>query len=87
MKEIKYTRHAREKFVVFERHGFEVTGEQVKAAIRNPDQVFSQSGGRFIAQKGITERHVLRVVYRKEEDEYIVITFYPGRRERYESNL
>jgi len=41
----------------------------------------------MIAQKGITARHALRVVYRQEGDKQVVITFYPGRRERYEANL
>ena len=34
-----------------------------------------------------TELHVLRVVYRMEGDTPVVITFYPGRRERYESGI
>jgi hypothetical protein len=46
-----------------------------------------QTKGRMIAQKRITERHVLRVVYRQEGENQVVITFYPGRRERYESKL
>ena len=50
----------------------------------NPDKVISQPNGRFIAQKRITEQHVLRIVYREEGEKRVVITFYPGRRERYE---
>jgi len=41
----------------------------------------------MIAQKGITARHALGVVYRQEGDKQVVIIFYPGRRERYEANL
>ena len=41
----------------------------------------------MIAQKRITERHVLRVIYRQEGENQVVITFYPGRRERYEAKL
>jgi hypothetical protein len=50
----------------------------------HPDRVVLQSGGRLIAQKRLTEGYVLRVVYRMEGEDAVVITFYPGRRERYE---
>ena len=85
MDDIGYTRHAREKFEVLKRHGFEVTSDQVEETVLNPERVISQPGDRFIAQKGISERHVLRVVYREEGETRVVITFYPGRRERYEA--
>jgi hypothetical protein len=42
---------------------------------------------RMIAQRRINERHVLRVIYRQEGEDLVVITFYPGRRERYEAEL
>jgi hypothetical protein len=72
---VRLTQHAKDKFDVLKRHGFEVTPRQVEVE------------GRFIAQKGVTERHVLRVVYRQEGESRVVITFYPGRRERYEAEL
>jgi len=84
---VLYTRHARDKFGILERHGFEVTLEQVEATVLQPEKTFPQAGGRRIAQKAITESHVLRVVYRMEGDTPVVITFYPGRRERYESGI
>jgi len=62
-----------------------VTPGQVADTVLNPEKVIAQPGGRFIAQKRITERHVLRVVYREEGETRVVITFYPGRRERYEA--
>jgi hypothetical protein len=85
MRSTDYTRHARGKFAVLKRHGFEVTADQVEETVSKPDKVIPQPGGRFIAQKGITERLVLRVVYREEGETRVVITFYPGRRERYET--
>jgi len=84
---IRYTRHARYKFEVLERHGFPVTEQQVADTLATPDVVIEQSGGRYVAQKRITERHVLRVVYRREGEDRVVITFYPGRRERYENEI
>ena len=84
---VLYTGHAKEKFKVLRRHGFEVTRQQVEETLSSPDLVESQSGGKMVAQRRITDRHVLRVVYRQEGENKVVITFYPGRRERYESKL
>lgn len=84
---IRYTRHARYKFEVLERHGFPVTERQIADTLEMPDVVIEQPGGKYIAQRRITERHVLRVVYRREREDLVVITFYPGRRERYESEI
>ncbi|MBC7260629.1 MAG: DUF4258 domain-containing protein [Chloroflexi bacterium] len=87
MNGVEYTHHARDKFDVLKRHGFVVTLDQVEETVLHPEKVIPQPGGRFIAQKGITERHILRVVYRQKGDARVVITFYPGRRERYEAQL
>lgn len=91
MADISYTRHARAKFEILKRHGFEVKPDQVEETVLSPENVIPQPGGKFIAQKGITPRHVLRVIYRVEGTTRVVITFpkglsvYPGRRERYEN--
>ena len=87
MSAVDFTRHATDKFDVLKRRGFVVAVDQVEQAVLHPDKVIPQPGGRFIAQKRITEHHVLRVVYRQEGDTSVVITFYPGRRERYETPL
>jgi len=79
---VTFTRHAEEKFKMLAQHGFMVTREQVQVTVMAPDLTLPQSEGRFLAQKRLSERHVLRVIYRCQEDERIVITFYPGRRDR-----
>jgi hypothetical protein len=84
MDKVAFTRHARDKFELLRRHGFEVTPEQIQDTLLRPEKVIPQPGGRFIAQKGIAGHHVLRVVYREEDETRVVITFYPGRKERYE---
>lgn len=86
MRSIKYTRHALTKFDVLKRYGFEITLGQVEGTVSSPDVVLEEGGGvgRLIAQKRLTQRHVLRVVYRHEGDALVVITFYPGRRDRCE---
>lgn len=84
---IRYTQHARYKFDVLARHGFPVTEQQVTEALMRPDEVIPQSESKYIAQKRIGESHVLRVIYRREGEDLVVITFYPGRRERYEGTV
>ena len=87
MSSVRLTNHAQEKLEVLKRYGFEVPLEQIEETLLSPELVIPQTGGKFVAQKGITERHVLRVVYRLEGDDYVVITLYPGRRGRYEDSL
>ncbi len=60
---IVYTHHAREKFELLARYGFPITDQQVEETIRTPALVTAHSGGRLIAQKAISEQHLLRVVY------------------------
>jgi hypothetical protein len=50
-----------------------------------PAKVEGGYKGRKVAQRAITERHVLRVIYEEEQEEIRVVTFYPGRRSRYEA--
>jgi hypothetical protein len=83
---IRYTIHARYKFDLLAQHGFPIREEQVVDVLLSPDIVIPQ-GDRFIAQKRISERHVLRVVYRKEGEDLIVIALYPARREGYEGAI
>ena len=81
---IRFTQHARKKFEVLARHNFVITETQVIDTLESPDTVdFDRNPP--IAQKGFDERHVLRVVFRIEGEDKIVITFYPGRRQQYEN--
>ena len=84
---LRLTRHALEKFEVLRRHGFEVTPAQVEATVSDPESVVRDTGDRFIAQRALSDSHLLRVVFRNEGTVRVVITFYPGRRERYEGQL
>ena len=82
--EIKFTKHALEKFEILQRHGFRISREKVLAAARNPDIIDYSRSPLKIAQAGLDRTHVLRVVYKEEESDKIVITFYPGRKSQYE---
>ena len=55
------------------------------SAIESPDKIESGYKGRRIAQKIIDERHLIRIIYEDLPEVVRVITFYPGRRERYET--
>jgi len=83
-KKVVYGDHAKEKFRILRRHGFVVSKRQVRETVQKPEKVEEGYKGRKVAQRGITVRHVLRVVYEERPEETGVITFYPGRRSRYE---
>lgn len=80
---VRFSRHALEKLQILARHGVEVSEVDVIAAVTEPD-VVDDAKFPMIAQRRMGERHVLRVVFRREGDEIVVITVYPGRRQRYE---
>jgi hypothetical protein len=84
-KKIVYGDHAEEKFDILRRHGFVVSKRQVRETVRTPEKVEAGYRGRKVAQRGITDRRVLRVGYEEGPEDIRVVTFYPGRRSRYES--
>ena len=84
VKKIVYGEHAAEKFLILRSHGFVVSEEQVRETIKTPEKIEEGYRGRKVAQKEITERHVLRVIYEEGSEEIRVVIFYPGRRSRYE---
>ena len=57
---------------------------QVIYAVEKPDRIDYRRLPLLIAQKEFDKTRVLRVVYRKEEEIIVVITFYPGRKSQYE---
>ena len=81
---IIFTKHAKDKFEVFKRHKFLITGKQVLKTIENPDLIDESRLPLLIAQRKIDRTRVLRVVYKKEFSVIKIITFYPGRRKQYE---
>ncbi len=61
---------------------YNLTKNIVEEAIRNPDEIVKGYEGRLIAHK-LLDKHVLRIVYLKTEEEIKVITVYPAKKERY----
>ncbi|MBL8161271.1 MAG: DUF4258 domain-containing protein [Anaerolineae bacterium] len=82
-KPVRFTAHARQKFDDLADMGFLVSEDQVVDAVSNPDSV-DTSETPATAQKSISDHHVLRVVFVEDFDGILVITFYPGRKKRYD---
>ncbi|MEW6581039.1 MAG: DUF4258 domain-containing protein [Chloroflexota bacterium] len=83
VKPIRFTRHARQKLTDLARLGFTVIPDQVIEAVRNPEYVDTNLDPP-VAQRAISERHLIRVVFVEDENELRIVTFYPARRARYE---
>ena len=84
---IIFTKHAREKFKILERHGVKLREEQVIKAVESPEHIDHSRLPLLIAQRKLDAKHVLRVVYRQDRTTRTVITFYPGRTSQYEKNV
>lgn len=63
---IHFTDHALMKIELLKTHGVIVSREIIEDTLRNPDIIDRGYKNRLIAQKRITQRHVLRVVYERE---------------------
>lgn len=83
---IRFTKHAQEKLVAFQGGKIHITGADIIKTIATPEFVDTESRPhQFIAQKELSAKHVLRVVYLLETEKTIkVITFYQGRKSQYE---
>jgi hypothetical protein len=79
-----FTKHSKEKLILSRKAGFCLTQNQIKQAINSPLKVEHKPDGTQIVTVLLDKSHILRVVYRTEDDIIIIITFYPGRRGRYE---
>lgn len=82
---IRYTKHASiDKFAMLKKHRFQVTKKLIKEVLQNPEHKDIKSDSpKIIASKSIDPKHILRVVYKKEDDIITVITFYPAEKGRY----
>ena len=82
---MRLTAYAKSKLVFLREHGFPVSEAAVVQTVRQPSGVSRGHGGRWVAQRPVSERHLLRVVYEDTAQEQVVVTIYPARRSRYES--
>ena len=87
MNKILFSSHAENKFAILKHHGFDVSKETIISTLEGPDKVETGYKSRKIAQKNIDKSHVIRVIFEELPTIVKVITFYPGRRKRYEDQL
>ena len=81
---VVFTKHSDKKFIDFEKVGLIFFKEDVLVTVKNPDHIDEESDApKLIASKRITEKLVLRVVFKIEGDIMTIITFYLAKRGRY----
>lgn len=80
---VRFTKHALEKFIILRRHGVFISKSAVMQVIADPEMTDYSRMPLKIAQRSFDKTRVLRVVYKEEGDDKLVITFYPGRKRHY----
>ena len=82
---IVFTKHAASKFTNLPPGSVMVRKEDVLKAIKNPDyQDLEFDKPKIIVHKNLDTKHIVRVVFKEENDIITVITFYPTKKGRYE---
>lgn len=81
---IRFTKHAEEKFEILKKHGISLTHDRIIAILEAPDLYDRSRYPLIIARGDFDKSHVMRIVYRREGQAYIIITFYPGRKLHYD---
>jgi len=67
-------------------HAVTIDPNFVIETVQSPDKLEAGEEDKLIAQKGLNEELVLRVVYREFNAFILIITLYPGRKSRYEKD-
>lgn len=83
---VQFSNHSQLKIELLKNHGMVIDEAFVKNAVLKPDKVEKGYKGRLIAQKKLDRDHVVRIIYEEHSDYFLVITVYPGRRDRYEKD-
>lgn len=87
MKRVIFSDHAEIKFQILKDHGFIVSKQMIRKAFIPSQHVEQGYGGRKILQTPYDQNHVLRIVFEEKGHEVKIITFYPGRKTRYENKI
>lgn len=83
-----FTKHAaKDKLPMLKRFGWIVTKARVKKVIKNPRWSGLTKKGQKTAMDLVDKTHILRVIFRKENDIITVITLHIARRGKYGSTL
>lgn len=83
-----FTKHALKKFRDLKLLRISLTRKQVIKTIKEADDVDNQIDfPKKIASRALNKNLILRVVFRIEEDDIIIITFYPAEKGRYYNKI
>jgi hypothetical protein len=80
--DVKFTKHATEKFGLLRTFGFTLTQDQVASTIAAADKRENR-GQQTISTKVLDGKFALRVVHEERKGIIVVITFYPVKRKDY----
>ncbi len=85
---IIYTKHAeKDKIPALRELGWNITKAQIRETVGNPKWTGITNKGQKTAMSLVDEKHILRVILRRENDIITVITLHIARRGKYESTL
>ena len=83
-KTVVFTQHAEKKLLLFHRHGFKFSKQEVEDIVKTSARIRLGYASRKVAERIISEEHLLRVIFEEFPRQLKIITMYPARRERYE---
>ncbi len=82
MPEIRFTKHASDKFGFLRAYGFRLSQEEVLATIGAPDNK-ERRGAQTISRRVLDDKFALTVVHEERKGIIVVITFYPVKRKEH----
>lgn len=83
-----FTKHAvKDKIPALKKFGWIITRSRVKQIVKNPRWSGLTKKGQKTVMDLIDEAHILRVIFRKEDDIITIITLHIARRGKYGSTL
>lgn len=81
---IVFTKHALKKFIDLTKLKIYISKSQILNILEKPMLIDEVSDFPSKIATGMLDKtHILRIVYREEDGTIVVITFYPGKKERY----
>jgi hypothetical protein len=82
MPEIRFTKHASDKFGFLRAYGFRLSQDEVLATITAPDNK-ERRGAQTMSRKVLDDKFALTVVHEERKGIIVVITFYPVKRKEH----
>jgi len=82
VRKVRFTKHARDKFELLRKYGFDISEACVRETIARPDRI-DRRDDLLLAVKPLNREYGLRVVHKLVNDNILVITFFPVKRERF----